>query len=141
MTISHRQIGNVFYLRLDPDQKIIGSMKNFCQQHKIRAGMISGLGAVKSATIGFFEPTSKQYQQKTFEGAYEITSLIGNISTLNQEVYLHAHANFAGADYQVFGGHLAAAVVSATAEIRIQKDEGQIKRIFNQQIGLNIYKF
>lgn len=141
MSISHRQIGNIFYLRLDPDHEIIASMKSFCRQYGIQAGMISGLGAVKSVTLGFFEPISKQYQQKTFEGAYEITSLIGNISTLDQEVYLHAHANFAGADYQVFGGHLAAAVVSATAEIRIQKDDGQLERAFNQQIGLNIYKF
>lgn len=141
MTASHQQIGNAFYLRLDPDDELISKVKDFCRQHDIRAGIITGLGAVKSATLGFFEPSSKQYHQKTFEGAYEMTSLIGNISTLDQEVYLHAHANFAGADYQVFGGHLAAAVVSATLELRIQKDNGQLERVFNPKIGLNIYKF
>ena len=61
--------------------------------------------------------------------------------TLEAEGYLHAHATFAGADYQVFGGHLAAAVISATVELCIQQDDGPIKRAFNPTIGLNIYDF
>ncbi len=141
MPVSHQQIGNSYYLRLDPGDEIISCVKRFCALKEIYAGVISGLGAVKSVNLGFFEPASKKYQQKTFEGAFEMTSLTGNISTLNEEVYLHAHATFAGADYQVFGGHLAAATVSATVELCIRKDDDQLKRTFNPKIGLNIYQF
>jgi len=141
MSVSHQRIGNFFYLRLDPGDEIIRCVKSFCAVQGIYAGVISGLGAVKSVTLGFFEPASKKYHQKTFDGAFEMTSLTGNISTLEAEGYLHAHATFAGADYQVFGGHLAAAVISATVELCIQQDDGPIKRAFNPTIGLNIYDF
>ncbi|MFA6930202.1 MAG: PPC domain-containing DNA-binding protein [Lentisphaeria bacterium] len=141
MPITYQQINHSYFLRLDPGDEIISCVKKFCVFHKLRAGTIRGLGAVKSINLGFFEPTTKKYQQQTFEGAFEMTSLTGNISFQNEEVYLHMHATFAGSDYQVFGGHLATAVVSATVELCISKEEGQLNRVFHPQIGLNIWDF
>ncbi len=44
----------------------------------------------------------------------EITSLVGNISQMNGEVYLHIHINLANEENKVFGGHLTSAIISAT---------------------------
>ena len=49
----------------------------------------------------------------------EITSLVGNVSQMDGEVYLHIHVNIADENNNVFGGHLTSAVISATGEIII----------------------
>ena len=42
---------------------------------------------------------------------------------------------------EVFGGHLNEAYVSATCEMIIEIIEGKIDRYFDQEIGLNLFKF
>jgi hypothetical protein len=74
-------------------------------------------------------------------GDHEITSLTGNISRMNDEVYLHLHINLSDANYQTYGGHLNSAVVSATCEIVVCGLEGEIGRGFSEEIGLNIFRF
>jgi predicted DNA-binding protein with PD1-like motif len=69
---------------------------------------------------------------------FEITSLIGNITTKEEEVYLHLHINFSNDRNNVFGGHLVRAIISATGEIFIHKINGQVEREFNEEIGLNL---
>ncbi len=71
----------------------------------------------------------------------EITSLMGNISTQERDVYLHLHATLAGSSHQVVGGHLNSAVISATGEIVIDVIDGNVDRKFSQEIGLNLFEF
>ena len=68
----------------------------------------------------------------------ELTSLSGNVSSMDGEVYLHLHANFANEQNIVRGGHLNEATVSATAEIFITQTPGIIGRYFDEKIGLNL---
>jgi predicted DNA-binding protein with PD1-like motif len=59
---------------------------------------------------------------------------------MNGEVYLHLHINIADSKYNVYGGHLNYAYVSATCEIVIEAVEGEVEREFSEGIGLNLYK-
>ena len=83
----------------------------------------------------------RSYKEKTFNEYMEITSLLGNVSQKDGEVYLHLHMNASGKDYKVIGGHLVKAVVSATSEIIIDAQEGTIDRKFSEDIGLNLFEF
>ena len=42
---------------------------------------------------------------------------------------------------EVFGGHLNSAVVSATCELVLQVIDGQVERVFDPEIGLNLFQF
>ena len=42
---------------------------------------------------------------------------------------------------EVFGGHLNKAIVSATCEMVISIIEGNVDRYFDEEIGLNLFKF
>jgi len=42
---------------------------------------------------------------------------------------------------KVFGGHLNRAVVSATCEMIINIIDGEVDRVFNEEVGLNILDF
>ena len=41
----------------------------------------------------------------------------------------------------VFGGHLNRAVVSATCEMVVRVIPGELERYFDEEIGLNLFRF
>ena len=88
--------------------------------------------------IGLFETATKKYHSVELTGDHEISGLVGNISTMDGEVYLHIHINLSDAEYKVRGGHLTSAVVSATSEIIIDRIDGKINRKYSKEIGLNL---
>lgn len=136
-----KKFENRYVVRIDKGEEIVETLKKFCRDNNITLGSISGIGAVNEATVGLFEVAKKQYHSTTLKGDFEITSLIGNISTMKGETYLHLHATLADIKHQVFGGHLNSAVVGATCEIIIDAINGSVDREFNEEIGLNLYKF
>ena len=128
-------------VRLDPQDEIVASLTQICEKESIELGSISGIGAVNKATVGLFNPVTKEYTSTTLERDFEITSLIGNVSQKDGDVYLHLHATLADLEHKAFGGHLNAATVSATAEIWIDVVNGSAGRYFDDKIGLNLLKF
>ena len=75
------------------------------------------------------------------KGDFEIVSLTGTVNTMNGEYYAHIHMSAGDKDYHVFGGHLNRAVVSGTCEMVIQIISGSVDRVYDEQVGLNVYQF
>ncbi len=132
------QYGDQFWVRIDKGEEILETIKKFCSSHKITLGSIFGIGAVNRANIGLFEAQTKQYHKKELTGDHEITSLTGNISTMNHEVYLHIHVNLSNSNFSTFGGHLISAMVSGTCEVMIKAIAGKCEREFDEEVGLNL---
>jgi len=63
---------------------------------------------------------------------------VGNITTMNGEVYLHLHITICNKELKTFGGHLTSAVVSATFEGVITLINGQVNRRKDPSVGLNL---
>ena len=139
--MEYKSFGTTYIVRIDRGEEILSQIKVLCKKEKIKLGTITGLGAVDRAVVGLFETATKEYHSTTMTGDFEISSLHGNITTMEEEIYLHIHANLAGADNRSFGGHLNEAVVSATCELIIQVLDGQLERAFDDTIGLNLLKF
>lgn len=130
---------DIIIVRLEKNEEIIGTIKEVCEKENITLGYITGLGAVNYVNLGLFVTEEKKYYTKQCNGDFEITALIGNISTKEKKVYLHMHITIANVlEGKIFGGHLNEAIVSATAEIFIHIMRGTIERRFDEQVGLNI---
>lgn len=136
-----KQFNDKYILRLDKGEEIVDTLRKFCQDQGITLGWINGLGAVNRASIGLFETATKKYHAREYTGDMEISSLTGNISTMQGDVYLHLHACLSDAENKTFGGHLNAATISATGELIIGVIDGTVDREFSEEIGLNLYKF
>jgi predicted DNA-binding protein with PD1-like motif len=136
-----RKFGNKYVVRMDRPEEVVSTLKQFCQAQGITLGWIMGIGAVNKVKVGLFETANREYHSSILEGDFEITSLLGNISTMNGEVYLHLHINLADKKHQTYGGHLNEAYISATGEFLIEAIDGNVEREFSEEVGLNLYKF
>ena len=131
-----RDFGNRYIVRLDPGEEIIRSLVEFCSENKIESGRVMGIGAIRQTRIGYINLESKDYIFREFLGDYELTSLMGNISVMDGEVFIHLHITATDTDFNMIGGHLDSAIISATAEIFIDVYNERIERIFDPETGL-----
>lgn len=131
---------NKYIVRIDKGEEIIEQIKKICNDNNIKAGSITGLGATDRVKVGLFNTNTKEYVSKELNGAFEITSLVGNISRMNNEVYLHLHINVADEKLNVYGGHLNHCFISATCELIIEEIDANVDRELSEEIGLNLYK-
>lgn len=139
--MEYKRYDSKVLLRLDPGEEILAGISEVCKAENIRLGVVSGIGAVNKATVGLFNPVTKEYSSTTMERDFEVTALAGNVSEMNGELYLHLHITLADLSRNAFGGHLNEAVVSATAEIWIDIVDGTVDRELSDTVGLNLLKF
>ena len=132
--------GGKYVLSIENHQELVSTIKDFCVQKGILAGEIHGIGAVNSATLRFLDPATFKYVDKTFTEQMEITNLIGNISSLDGEVYLHLHITLGRRDYTTLGGHLLCATLNGACELVVESwPEAKLPRKFDEKTGLNLY--
>lgn len=124
-------------LKIEPGEEIVGTLQAFASAHGIRAGLISGLGAVDEAELGFFVPGTREYVRKVFRGDHEIGSLTGNFSQLEGRSFPHCHVVLGGRDFTAHTGHLFRGVVSVTCEVWIVTDPGVMERVRRPELGFN----
>ena len=122
-------------------EEIINTLTLFCKDKKIKGGQITGIGAVKSATLRFFNPSTKQYVDKTFDEQMELANLTGNISLMEGNVYLHLHAIFGREDYTALAGHLLKATLNGAGEFIVTNYSLTLPRVKDAKIGLNVFDF
>ena len=139
--MEYRRFDDSYVIRLNKGEEVITSLKQLCKDENIKLGEITGLGASDFVEIGVFNVNTKEYNTKKFEGMFEITSLVGNVTTKDDDVYLHIHINFGNEEGLVKGGHLVKATISATSEIILRIIEGNVGRKLNPEIGLNLFDF
>jgi len=129
-------LGPTYIIRLDPGDKIIASLTALCEQDKIGAGVLHGLGAVSQAELGWFDPDAKDYRTARLEESHEIVALHGNVSMRDGRPFLHCHIALSDQTFGVRGGHLREAVVSATCEITLTRFFDEIGRKKDEASGL-----
>lgn len=127
-----------YIIRLEKGEEVMETLTKFCETEKIKSGSISGIGATSDATLKSFDVKTKKYLEKKFSGEnYEILSLNGNITSLNDKPFLHMHAVLSDPNYIAFGGHLGSATISTTGEIIINTFNDAISRKLDNEFQLN----
>ena len=140
--MEYKKIDDKHYvIRIDKGEEVLSKITELCKNLDIKCGSVVGLGAASYVKIGLFNTIEKKYHSKEYSGPMEITSLIGNISRMDNEVYLHFHINLCDDAMNVIGGHLNECIIGTTCELVLTELDGNVNREFNQEIGLNLFKF
>lgn len=127
-------------IRLEKDEEIIAALKEAARSAGIEGGFFYGLGVGKNLELGYFDAQGKTYVRKTFEGEYEFTNIVGNVSVVDGELIIHCHVTITDAEFNAFGGHLFSGTVPATLEIIVFPFSRPLVRCHDQNTGLNLLK-
>jgi len=139
--MEYRRFQNTIVARIDKGEEILEQVKRIARKEQIKLASVQALGAVSQFTAGGFKTEEKEYIANEFNGSFEIVSLTGTINTMNGEFYCHLHMSAGNHKGEVFGGHLNKALVSATCEMIITVIDGTVDRYFDEEIGLNLFRF
>lgn len=137
----YKRFGSTIAVRLNRGEELMAKLKEVCKAEQISAGTISGIGASDYAVVALYEVNNRQYHSHSIEGEREMTSILGNVSQKDGEVYLHVHAAFVDKTGKCTGGHLNEAWISGTCEVFIQCLDGKIGRTVDAGTGLNVFSF
>ena len=127
-----------YIIRLEKNEDILDELTKFCEKENITSATLSGIGAVDTATLAFYNLESKEYEFRKFSEDYEVVSLTGNVSLVENKPFLHIHCVISNNNFECFGGHLKEGAVGATLEINLTQIDLKIERFINQETGLKL---
>ena len=140
--MEYQRFGSTLYVRVDRGEEIMDDLRRLALRENIRLAAVTGLGAVDQFTVGVYDVDKREYHALSYAGAYEITSLVGTINTMNGEYYAHLHMSAADEDGTAVGGHLNSARISGTGELVITVTDGTVDRFKDEkETGLNLFSF
>lgn len=127
---------NGYLMVLRQGQDVLEEIKQLAKNEKINGASFSGFGFV-SATFGYFDNRTKQYNPKPITG--ELASLTGSIAWNADTVSLHTHAVVTDSTFQGYGGHLLNAIVgTGSVELIITPTGKSLGRKIEQPLGANV---
>ena len=140
MVLREYKTGPVYQGGLDKGMDIITGLTAVMRQNHITAGMVSAIGAVSEAQLGYFNAQTKSFEKRSFQESLEIVSLKGNISLKDNETFPHLHVVLSRSDFSTFGGHLFAGTVYAFEFEIIPFENKPFVRKFDNDTGLFLWK-
>jgi predicted DNA-binding protein with PD1-like motif len=132
----------LFLLKFEHGEEVYQGIVDFAEQNGILNALVSGIGALSDAELGFYHLGTKTYTWKTFAGDHELISGSGNITLVDRAPFLHMHVVLGDDQFFAHGGHLRKGFAGATCEVVIQELTGgeAITRKFDNEIGLNLWE-
>jgi len=100
-------------IRMEHGKELMEQLTSFIEREKIASALISGIGAVKWAELGYYNQQTKEYRNFRIDKNLEVSSLTGNVSLKDGRPFAHVHAVFSDDEGNCYGGHLVRAEVFA----------------------------
>ena len=132
---------DMIVVRLDKGDELTASLLAVAKKENLTLASVSGIGATDDFEVGVFDLARSDYEHVRFVGNHEISALAGNLTTKDGAPYLHLHITCAGDGGKIVGGHLFKANISLTAEIFLQKTNGNAERRRDDNLGINKIRF
>lgn len=124
-----------FVLVLRTGEEVMESLAGMADEHDVRGARVEGIGALRRATLGFYDLARKEYERFRIEEEVELLSLLGNISRFEGRPRVHLHATVSARDGTARGGHVFDAVVGATCELFVSPLPGPLNRVQDEEVG------
>ncbi len=125
-----------YLVRLDTDEEILSSIVRFADDRRIDSGVVSGIGTMHHAVLGYFDRQTRDYLRRSVEGDCEIISLAGNIGLKEGRPFAHVHVALGTREFQALAGHLFECKVAATCELVVRVLPGLLERHKDPASGL-----
>ena len=119
--------GRTYIFRLPKGKDLLEELIDFCHDNQVKCGIVSVVGSVSNATIGYYDQTKKKFEKSLFDEELELVNLTGNISIQDNRPMVYAHVTLADNEHNVVGGRLMAGTKIFVCEAYIQELVGDPK--------------
>ena len=127
-------------LGLETGDDLLSSVTAYVTEHNIRAAAVSFLGAVRRASLRYYNQDAKSYIDFDVNQHLEILSGTGNVSVLDGAPFVHIHAAFADEEGAAYGGHVNNGTEVFACEVTIAELAGIAPvRQFDETTGLMLW--
>jgi len=117
-------------------QEVMKGLLAFAKKHKLVAGHLTGVGAISSAVIGYFDPEKNAYLRHEENGQAELLALTGNLALYDNAPFFHVHVALGLRDGAARGGHLFEATVRPTVELVLTTSARPVRREIDRETHL-----
>jgi len=126
-------------VRLNYDADLIQSITELAKNKGIEAGIITAIGALKRAKLGYYDQKNHEYREIRIDSPHEMASCVGNVSLKDGEPFTHVHVVLADEMGNTKAGHLLEGIVFA-AEVHLRQLEGpRLERKYDEVTGLSLW--
>ncbi len=134
-------VGTVYILRPEFGSDLLKELGDFVRTKGINLAWFSGLGAVSRATLRYYDQVKKDWVDLNLDRRLEVAGMLGNVSLLNGEPIVHAHATLSDEQGHCYGGHVGANTLVFNLEILLTTLSGPaVTRKMDSQTGLTIWQ-
>jgi predicted DNA-binding protein with PD1-like motif len=133
------QVGRICFFRIFEDEDLIEAVKRRAEESGIKAGILTLIGTLKNATLGYYK--ERKYDYIRLDGPLEIASCMGNVAVDEKgETMIHAHIVVSDERGEAFGGHLMKdSHVGVTAELMLIEASGVVlQKVFDEKTNLKL---
>lgn len=134
--MKYHAVGDHHVLAFESGDDFPRPLEDYADEHRIGAAQVVAIGAFSSATIAYYDPSIKGYQEQKIDEQCEVLSLVGNISSFEGSPRMHLHVTMSQPDGSVIGGHLIRAVVRPTLEVILTALPMVLERSEDEGTGL-----
>jgi predicted DNA-binding protein with PD1-like motif len=131
-----QQFGDRFQLRFESGEAIADGLLAWLREQGVGYATLTGLGAVRHATVSYWNAETQDYEQHELDRQMEVVSLIGNATIKDGSPFTHIHVALGQSDLSIVGGHLNDLVVNPNLEIWLRRETESVHRTLDPVCGL-----
>ena len=129
-----------FVLVFAKGDEIMSGLTDFASRAHLHGAHFTGIGAVRSATLAWFDPQKHEYLEIPVPHQAEVLSLIGDIAIAKSKPAVHAHMVVGYPDGTAHGGHLLHGIVWPTLEVFVTDSPTVLPKQKDPETGLDFIK-
>ena len=134
------QTKQVHLLRVETGDDLLGAIERFVETQEIDTAWLSYLGAVKGASLRYYDQSKFEYGDFQIDEPLEVLVGTGNVSLLDGRPFVHTHVVFSDESGKAFGGHVNHGCEVWALEVKIEEYEGESPvRLPHDETGLNLW--
>ena len=115
--------GRTFKITFARGDEVLSGMTEFAEKNHLKASHVTGIGALDSAVLGWYDPEKRAHKKIVINQEVEVASFIGSINLQNGKPVFHAHAVLGSSDGSTKGGHFVEGHVSVFMEVFVVETE------------------
>lgn len=127
---------------LETGDEAMSCVTELARSEGLAGASINGIGAFSDVVLRYFDWQAKQYRDMPFDEQVEVASLIGDIGEDEKgDPAIHIHLVVGLSDGSARAGHLKSAHVRPTLELIVTEAPEHLRRVKDQETGLNLIRF